>query len=185
MPKSTNYSPAATPLASSNLNPVACGTPSPSRPRLHSRRIAILALSPRPYPSKALPAANMGPRMLNTITPSSNPSYKNLHGIIVYQEQIPSRPTTRRFLLTRRHTAPRHGQETRSDGCSTRKIYSRLQNPSNQAELAGTIFDNIEKFAQYGFNKSHSTAYGLTYQTAWLKAHYQRIYGRPPFRRNE
>ncbi|MDN3521361.1 DNA polymerase III subunit alpha [Halomonas ramblicola] len=41
------------------------------------------------------------------------------------------------------------------------------------AELAGNIFDLVEKFAGYGFNKSHSAAYALvSYQTAWLKAHY-------------
>ncbi|MDF1563615.1 MAG: DNA polymerase III subunit alpha [Deltaproteobacteria bacterium] len=40
-------------------------------------------------------------------------------------------------------------------------------------DLAGQIFDLMEKFAAYGFNKSHSAAYGLiTYQTAWLKTHY-------------
>ncbi len=41
------------------------------------------------------------------------------------------------------------------------------------ADKAGWIFDLIEKFAGYGFNKSHSAAYAvLTYQTAWLKTHY-------------
>lgn len=41
------------------------------------------------------------------------------------------------------------------------------------ADLAGNIFDLVEKFAGYGFNKSHSAAYGLvSYQTAWLKTHY-------------
>lgn len=41
------------------------------------------------------------------------------------------------------------------------------------ADLAGNIFDLVEKFAGYGFNKSHSAAYALvSYQTAWLKAHY-------------
>jgi DNA polymerase-3 subunit alpha len=41
------------------------------------------------------------------------------------------------------------------------------------AKLAGHIFDNIEKFAGYGFNKSHSAAYGIiSYRTAYLKAHY-------------
>src|SRR5690606_16599490 len=41
------------------------------------------------------------------------------------------------------------------------------------ADLAGNIFDLVEKFAGYGFNKSHSAAYGLvSYQTGWLKAHY-------------
>ena len=40
-------------------------------------------------------------------------------------------------------------------------------------ELAMRIFDLVEKFAGYGFNKSHSAAYALvSYQTAWLKAHY-------------
>ena len=40
-------------------------------------------------------------------------------------------------------------------------------------ELAESIFDLMEKFAGYGFNKSHSAAYALvSYQTAWLKAHY-------------
>jgi DNA polymerase-3 subunit alpha len=40
-------------------------------------------------------------------------------------------------------------------------------------KVAGGIFDLMEKFAAYGFNKSHSAAYGLlTVQTAWLKAHY-------------
>ena len=40
-------------------------------------------------------------------------------------------------------------------------------------DLAGNIFDLMEKFAGYGFNKSHSAAYALvSYQTAWLKNHY-------------
>ncbi len=40
-------------------------------------------------------------------------------------------------------------------------------------ELAGHIFDLMEKFAGYGFNKSHSAAYALvSFQTAWLKTHY-------------
>jgi len=50
------------------------------------------------------------------------------------------------------------------DGCKTNNI---------DADLAGNIFDLVEKFAGYGFNKSHSAAYGLvSYQTAWLKTHY-------------
>ncbi len=39
--------------------------------------------------------------------------------------------------------------------------------------LANSVFDQMETFAEYGFNKSHSAAYALlSYQTAWLKAHY-------------
>ncbi len=42
-----------------------------------------------------------------------------------------------------------------------------------QAKFAKELFETMEYFAGYGFNKSHSTAYALvTYQTAWLKAHY-------------
>lgn len=41
------------------------------------------------------------------------------------------------------------------------------------ADVSGAIFDLVEKFAGYGFNKSHSAAYALlTYQTGWLKTHY-------------
>lgn len=44
---------------------------------------------------------------------------------------------------------------------------------SADPKLAGEIFDQMETFAAYGFNKSHSAAYALiTYQTAYLKAHY-------------
>ena len=42
-----------------------------------------------------------------------------------------------------------------------------------KSDTASDLFDLIEKFAGYGFNKSHSAAYALiAYQTAWLKAHY-------------
>jgi DNA polymerase-3 subunit alpha len=45
------------------------------------------------------------------------------------------------------------------------------------AARAGAIFDLIEKFAGYGFNKSHSVAYALlAYQTAWLKAHHPEAF---------
>ena len=44
---------------------------------------------------------------------------------------------------------------------------------ASTADAAAHIFDLMEKFAGYGFNKSHSAAYALlSYQTAWLKAHY-------------
>src|SRR3546814_7917129 len=43
------------------------------------------------------------------------------------------------------------------------------------AKAADELFDLIDKFAGYGFNKSHAAAYALlSYQTAWLKAHHPR-----------
>jgi DNA polymerase III subunit alpha len=45
------------------------------------------------------------------------------------------------------------------------------------SELANQIFEDIEKFAEYGFNKSHAVSYSLiAYQTAWLKTHYRTEY---------
>ncbi len=54
------------------------------------------------------------------------------------------------------------------------KFISGCLEKSNIAKsISAALFDNIEKFAGYGFNKSHSAAYALiAYQTAWLKAHY-------------
>ena len=46
-------------------------------------------------------------------------------------------------------------------------------NHAVEEETANYIFDLVDKFSGYGFNKSHSAAYALvSYQTAWLKAHY-------------
>ena len=70
-----------------------------------------------------------------------------------------------------RHPAPRHGQEeARRDGQAAGGVLEGCENNGIDAELAGNIFDLVEKFAGYGFNKSHSAAYALlSYQTAWLK----------------
>ena len=54
------------------------------------------------------------------------------------------------------------------------KFIDGAQKKNNiQPETAKQIYELIEKFAEYGFNKSHSTAYAyVAYQTAWLKTHY-------------
>lgn len=47
----------------------------------------------------------------------------------------------------------------------------------HSSELAKQIFEDIEKFAEYGFNKCHAVSYSLiAYQTAWLKTHYRTEY---------
>src|SRR5437764_1127408 len=52
------------------------------------------------------------------------------------------------------------------EGCATHNKIS--------ASKANELFDTIDKFAGYGFNKSHAAAYALiAYQTAWLKAHHR------------
>jgi DNA polymerase-3 subunit alpha len=101
---------------------------------------------------------------------------RDTYGVIVYQEQVmqiaqelAGYSLGRADLLRRamgKKKAEVMAQERGGfvDGCAVKGI---------PAKLANEIFDLMEKFAEYGFNKSHSAAYGLiTYQTAYLKAHY-------------
>ncbi|WHS61523.1 DNA polymerase III subunit alpha [Pseudomonas sp. G2-4] len=98
------------------------------------------------------------------------------YGIILYQEQVMQIAqvmagyTLGGADMLRRAMGKKKPEEMAKqrggfiDGCATNGI---------DPDLAGNIFDLVEKFAGYGFNKSHSAAYGLvSYQTAWLKAHY-------------
>ncbi|MEY2669112.1 MAG: hypothetical protein RJA59_1750 [Pseudomonadota bacterium] len=101
---------------------------------------------------------------------------KDTYGVIVYQEQVMQISqvlagySLGRADLLRRAMGKKKAEEMAKervgflDGC--------VQKGVDEA-VAGSIFDMMEKFAAYGFNKSHSAAYGLlTVQTAWLKAHY-------------
>ena len=99
------------------------------------------------------------------------------YGIIVYQEQIQqAAQQLAGFTLGQGDILRRAMGKKKAEVMAAQRekfIAGCKETHQIDAKLAGTIFDNIEKFAQYGFNKSHSTAYGLiTYQTAWLKAHY-------------
>ncbi len=108
--------------------------------------------------------------------PKLEPILADTYGVIVYQEQVMQISqalagySLGRADLLRRAMGKKKADvmaEERSgflEGCARGGI---------DAQLAGGIFDLMEKFAAYGFNKSHSAAYGLlTVQTAWLKAHY-------------
>ncbi|HBS80508.1 MAG TPA: DNA polymerase III subunit alpha, partial [Pseudomonas sp.] len=98
------------------------------------------------------------------------------YGIILYQEQVMQIAqvmggyTLGQADMLRRAMGKKKPEEMAKqrggfiEGCANNGI---------DADLAGNIFDLVEKFAGYGFNKSHSAAYGLvSYQTAWLKAHH-------------
>jgi len=104
------------------------------------------------------------------------PVLKPTYGIILYQEQVMQIAqvmagyTLGGADMLRRAMGKKKPEEMAKqrggfiEGCANNSI---------DAELAGNIFDLVEKFAGYGFNKSHSAAYGLvSYQTAWLKTHY-------------
>ncbi|MCP4042272.1 MAG: DNA polymerase III subunit alpha, partial [Gammaproteobacteria bacterium] len=101
---------------------------------------------------------------------------KPTYGVILYQEQVMQ---IARVLanftfggadLLRRAM----GKKKAEAMAKQREIFLRGAVERGVAEeTASRIFDLMEKFAGYGFNKSHSAAYALVaYQTAWLKAHY-------------
>ena len=106
------------------------------------------------------------------LKPVLEPSY----GIILYQEQVMQIAqvmggyTLGGADLLRRAMGKKKAEEM----AKQRQIF--MEGASQQGfdeDLARNIFDLMEKFAGYGFNKSHSAAYALlSYQTAWLKTYY-------------
>lgn len=66
------------------------------------------------------------------------------------------------------------GKKKAEEMAEQREVFTKGAMANGVAETTAThIFDLMEKFAGYGFNKSHSAAYALiSYQTAWLKAHF-------------
>ena len=98
------------------------------------------------------------------------------YGIILYQEQVMQIAqvlagyTLGAADLLRRAMGKKKSEEM----AQQRTIFIKgAEREGIECALANQIFDLMEKFADYGFNKSHSVAYALvSYQTAWLKAHY-------------
>jgi DNA polymerase-3 subunit alpha len=102
---------------------------------------------------------------------------KETYGIIVYQEQIQQAANKLAgFTLGQGDLLRRAmGKKDMSVMAAQRKNFIDGCKKTNNIDLklAEKLWDMIEKFAQYGFNKSHSAAYGIiSYQTAWLKANY-------------
>ena len=104
------------------------------------------------------------------------PILKETYGIIVYQEQVMQIANEiAGFTLAEADIMRRAmGKKIKSlmEELSV-KFLSGADKKGIKKDKAEEIFALIEKFAQYGFNKSHSTAYAyIAYQTAWLKVHY-------------
>ncbi|WP_298440316.1 DNA polymerase III subunit alpha, partial [Geobacter sp.] len=108
--------------------------------------------------------------------PQLEPILKDTYGVIVYQEQVMqiARSLAGYSLggadLLRRAM----GKKDPAEMAKQRDIFLEgAKNGGIDLQKAGAIFDLMAKFAEYGFNKSHSAAYALVaYQTAYLKAHY-------------
>ena len=104
------------------------------------------------------------------------PILEPTYGVIVYQEQVMQiaqelagyslggADVLRRAMGKKNAEEMARQRTSFEDGAKAKGV---------DPELAIKIFDLVEKFAGYGFNKSHSAAYALvSYQTAWLKTHY-------------
>ena len=108
--------------------------------------------------------------------PDLEPILKPTYGIILYQEQVMQIAqvlagyTLGGADMLRRAMGKKKPEEMEKQ----RSVFLEGANRRGVDEkVAAGIFDLMEKFAGYGFNKSHSAAYALvSYQTIWLKAHY-------------
>jgi DNA polymerase-3 subunit alpha len=108
--------------------------------------------------------------------PLLEPILRPTYGVILYQEQVMqiaqvlAKYTLGAADLLRRAMGKKKPEEM----AKQRAVFNQgAVDAGVDAKVANTIFDLMEKFAGYGFNKSHSAAYALVaYQTAWLKAHY-------------
>jgi DNA polymerase-3 subunit alpha len=141
--------------------------------------IALIALY-RPGPMELIPEyvkAKKGITPIKYLHPLLEDICADTYGVMIYQEQVMAAASSlagyslaQGDLLRRamgKKDKEKMAKERRNfiEGCArTNKIPEKKAN---------AIFDLLEKFAGYGFNKSHSAAYGvISYQTAFLKAHY-------------
>ncbi len=104
------------------------------------------------------------------------PILEPTYGVIVYQEQVMQiAQELAGYSLGGADLLRRAmGKKKPEEMAKQREVFEQgAKDKGINADLAIKIFDLVEKFAGYGFNKSHSAAYALvSYQTAWLKAHY-------------
>lgn len=140
--------------------------------------IALIALY-RPGPMNMVPefiSRKQGKTEINYEVPQLEAILKETYGVIVYQEQVMqiasaignytmSQADTLRKVMSKKKVSEMEKEKPRFlEGAKIKGI-----NP----DKAKKIWEQMETFAEYGFNKSHSTAYAMiSYQTAYLKAHY-------------
>lgn len=140
--------------------------------------IALVALY-RPGPMDLIPsfiARKHGKEQVHYPDPRVEPVLRETYGIMVYQEQVMQMAqiiggySLGGADLLRRAMGKKKPEEM----AEHRQLFRDGSSKSGlKPDKADEIFDLMEKFAGYGFNKSHAAAYALlAYHTAWLKAHY-------------
>ncbi|MEO6968702.1 MAG: DNA polymerase III subunit alpha [Rhodanobacteraceae bacterium] len=149
-----------------------------ARPDRFEDLIALVSLF-RPGPMDLIPsyvARKHGREPVVYPDPRVEPLLRETFGIMVYQEQVMQMAqliggyTLGAADLLRRAM----GKKVPAEMATQRAIFrDGAMGNGMDARKADAIFDQMEKFAGYGFNKSHAAAYALvSYQTAWLKAHH-------------
>ncbi len=112
--------------------------------------------------------------------PELEPVLSNTYGVILYQEQVMQiAQVLANYTLGGADILRKAmGKKNPAEMAKQRTLFvTGAQARDVDGELAESIFDLMEKFAGYGFNKSHSAAYALvSYQTAWLKTHYPAFF---------
>jgi DNA polymerase III subunit alpha len=133
----------------------------------------------RPGPMQMLEdciARKHGKVRIQYLLPELEPILKETYGIIVYQEQVMQIASKiGGFSLGEADLLRRAMGKKKMDVMQAQraKFVQGAKERGIDTNKAGELFDLMEKFAQYGFNKSHSTAYALVaYQTAYLKTYY-------------
>lgn len=105
---------------------------------------------------------------------------KETYGVILYQEQVQKTAVTLANYTPGEADMLRRamGKKIKSEMDAQRERFLKGATENKlDTEKAGQIFDLMAKFAEYGFNKSHSAAYGLiAYQTAYLKTKYPELF---------
>jgi DNA polymerase-3 subunit alpha len=141
--------------------------------------IAMIALY-RPGPMNMLPDfvdRKTGKARIEYAHPLLKPILEETYGVMVYQEQVQKAANVLAgYSLGEADVLRRAmGKKKKEDMAKQRAgfVEGCRKHHKMDAKLAGAIFDNMEKFAGYGFNKAHSAAYGIvSYQTAYLKANF-------------
>ena len=151
------------------------------KPTSFNDLVAVLALY-RPGPMDNIDEfiARKHGKNFEYLHPILEPILKETYGIIVYQEQIMQ--IARAFAgfslgeadLLRRAVSKKNEEKLLA---LKNEFILRSIKKGFSKEVAQSIYDYILKFANYGFNKSHSVVYGvLAYQMAYLKAHYFNVF---------
>src|SRR6184192_1556592 len=141
--------------------------------------IALIALY-RPGPMELIPEyvkAKKGITPIKYLHPLLEDICADTYGVMIYQEQVMAAASKLAgYSLAQGDLLRRAmGKKDKEKMAKERKNFIQGCARTNKIpeKKANAIFDLLEKFAGYGFNKSHSAAYGvISYQTAYLKAHY-------------